>query len=154
MAKTVIITGASAGIGAACARLFATKGYNLSLVARNEEKLASVKIKCQENGANSVLAISQDLSKTNELGSIVDKTVSQFGTIDVLINNAGTMKPGGLEDQTLADFDFVMAVNCKVYRIFGVTNNFLSGGRSSRSYGPPKNPTPARNLYLFRLLFF
>lgn len=115
MVKTVIITGASRGIGAACARLFAKNKYNLTLVGRNEEKLAAVKQECIKNGASSVITISQDLSRTNELHTIIDKTVESFGSIDVLINNAGTMKPGGLEDQTEENFDFVMAVNCKMW---------------------------------------
>ena len=46
-----------------------------------------------------VLTISFDLSQTEKLGEIIDQAVCEFGGIDILINNAGTMKPGGLEDQ-------------------------------------------------------
>jgi short-subunit dehydrogenase len=113
MTKTVIITGGSRGIGAACAFEFATEKYNITLVGRNSEKLDKVAIECEKKGASGVLVIAQDLSKTSELFTIIDRTVKLFGQINVLINNAGTMKPGGLEDQTEENFDFVMAVNCK-----------------------------------------
>jgi len=113
MAKTVIITGGSRGIGAACARKYAENGFNVVIVGRDSKKLDNVKTDCEKLGAAGVLTISFDLSQTDKLGEIIDQAVCEFGGIDILINNAGTMKPGGLEDQKNQDFDFVMAINCK-----------------------------------------
>ena len=132
MTKVAIITGSSRGIGASCALEFAKKGYKLALQGRDTGKLADVKEKCLKSGSPGVLTIELDLSETEKLETLIQKTVTEFGRIDVLgllgniserlrsgvfkqckVNNAGTMRPGGLEDQTSEDFDFVMAVNCK-----------------------------------------
>jgi len=113
MNKVAIITGSSRGIGASCALEFAKKGYKLALQGRDTGKLTEIKEKCLKNGCSGVLMIALDLSETEKLETLIQKTVTEFGRIDVLVNNAGTMRPGGIEDQTSEDFDFVMAVNCK-----------------------------------------
>merc|ERR1711953_486108 len=110
--KTVVITGASRGIGAAIARAFAERGWNIVIQGRSKEKLGAVTKECTELGGN-VASIELDLSETERVHEVVDLAIEKFGRLDVLVNNAGTMRPGGLEDQTSEDFDFVMAVNCK-----------------------------------------
>jgi short-subunit dehydrogenase len=78
----VLITGASEGIGAACAREFEKRGARLSLVARNGEKLASV-------GGPDALRTAGDITSEATRQSVVARTVQRFGGIDILINNAG-----------------------------------------------------------------
>jgi len=80
--KVVLITGASEGIGAACARAFERRGARLSLIARNEAKLAQV-------GGPDTLRIAGDVTDDATRQSLVTQTVEHFGSIDVLINNAG-----------------------------------------------------------------
>jgi short-subunit dehydrogenase len=80
--KVVLITGASGGIGGACAREFARRGARLSLVARSEDKLKEVA------GADA-LVTAGDLTSAEVRRSLVERTLERFGTIDILINNAG-----------------------------------------------------------------
>ena len=80
--KVVLITGASEGIGAACATEFARAGARLSLAARNEEALRSV-------GGADALITPGDLTQEETRRRVVERTIERFGTIDILINNAG-----------------------------------------------------------------
>jgi short-subunit dehydrogenase len=80
--KVVLITGASAGIGAACASVFRRRGARLSLTARSEAKLAAV------GGADSVITAG-DITEDNTRRAVVERTLQGFGSIDLLINCAG-----------------------------------------------------------------
>ena len=84
MTKVAIITGSSRGIGAACALEFAKKGYKLALQGRDTGKLADIKEKCLTSGSPGVLTIALDLSETEKLETLIQKTVTEFGRIDVL----------------------------------------------------------------------
>ncbi len=80
--KVVLITGASEGIGAACAREFAASGAKLSLIARNEEGL-------RQAGGPDALVTAGDLTSDEARRRAVDRTLERYGRIDILINNAG-----------------------------------------------------------------
>lgn len=80
--RVVLITGASEGIGAACARAFQSRGARLSLIARHGEKLATV-------GGADALRTAGDITSDETRRNVVARTVEQFGGIDILINNAG-----------------------------------------------------------------
>jgi short-subunit dehydrogenase len=80
--KVVLITGASEGIGAACAAEFARAGARLSLTARNAAALASA-------GGADALSIPGDLTSEAVRRQVVERTLDRFGAIDILINNAG-----------------------------------------------------------------
>lgn len=84
--KVVLITGASQGIGAACAVEFARCGAKLALTARSEAGLREV---TAGTGARNVLAVPGDLIDENHRVELVRRTLEQFGAIDILINNAG-----------------------------------------------------------------
>lgn len=110
--KVILITGASSGIGAACAEYFAKEGALLSLVGRNQEKFAKVIKKIQENGVEAEhLVISADVSTDAE--RIISETIEKYGRLDFLINNAGFIIPGSLETLKMQDFDTVMATNLR-----------------------------------------
>ena len=87
--KTVLITGASRGIGADAARMFAAAGANVALLARSEEAIADL---AGEIGSQA-LAIPCDVSRYWEMQAAVDATSKTFGGLDVLINNAGVIEP-------------------------------------------------------------
>lgn len=80
--KVVLITGASEGIGAACAAAFRGKGARLSLTARSEARLAAV-------GAPDALVTAGDITAEETRRRVVERTLERFGAIDILINNAG-----------------------------------------------------------------
>lgn len=87
--KTVLITGASRGIGAEAARVFAAAGANVALLARSEEAIADL---AGEIGTQA-LAIPCDVSRYWEMHAAVEATIKTFGSLDVLINNAGVIEP-------------------------------------------------------------
>jgi len=87
--KTLLITGASRGIGEATARLFVQAGANVALVARSEDAIAEL---AGELGKRSI-AIPCDVSRYWEVSKAVDATVETFGSLDILINNAGVIEP-------------------------------------------------------------
>ena len=87
--KTVLITGASRGIGAAAARVFAARGANVALLARGEEQIAAL---AGEIGAQA-LAIPCDVSRYWEMEAAVSATIQTFGRLDVVIGNAGVVEP-------------------------------------------------------------
>ncbi|MEO0655241.1 MAG: SDR family oxidoreductase [Pseudomonadota bacterium] len=87
--QTVLITGASRGIGAAAARAFAKAGANVALCARSEDSIAEL---AGEIGS-SALAIPCDVSRFWEAQAAVDATVGAFGGLNVLINNASVIEP-------------------------------------------------------------
>ncbi len=86
--KVVIITGASSGIGKACAEVFATKGFTVVLIGRSLDKLIAVEQDLLSKGAD-VLVIKADVSNEGDCKMLVEKTILKYNQIDVLINNAG-----------------------------------------------------------------
>ena len=88
--KSVLITGASRGIGMAAARAFAAAGAKVSLVARSRNEIADL---AGELGAEQALAIPCDVSRYWEMAAAVDATVQEFGGLDVLVANAGVIEP-------------------------------------------------------------
>lgn len=97
--KTVLITGASRGIGAEAARVFAKAGANVALVARGQNDIADL---AGEIGPKAI-AIPCNVASSREVVAAVDTTVEAFGGLDVLINNAGVIEP--ISHLSTADVD-------------------------------------------------
>lgn len=89
LGKCVVITGASRGIGAAAARVFADAGANLVLLARSADAINSLKAEI----GDAALALTCDASDFSSLSNALDQAKAQFGAVDVLINNAGAIEP-------------------------------------------------------------
>jgi NADP-dependent 3-hydroxy acid dehydrogenase YdfG len=85
MARTLLITGASSGIGAATARLAAEKGWNVALLARSADKLDDL----ADQIGDAALALPCDVTDRDELGAAIDKAAAHFGGIDAVFANAG-----------------------------------------------------------------
>ena len=110
--KVIIVTGASSGIGFATALLFAKRGSNVLAVGRNEKDLNKLREKA--NGATGRLKIHlADLSETTQVERIVNFTVENFGQIDVLVNSAGIIFNGTIENTSLDEWDKMMNINLR-----------------------------------------
>jgi NAD(P)-dependent dehydrogenase (short-subunit alcohol dehydrogenase family) len=108
--KTVLITGASRGIGAAAARAFAAVGANVVLAARSSHQINAL----AEEIGDSALAIPCDVSQYDQVSATVDRAVETFGGLDFLINNAGIIDPiAPLEKSTPEDWGKVIDINVK-----------------------------------------
>ncbi|SEM68454.1 Short-chain dehydrogenase [Stigmatella aurantiaca] len=109
--KTVIITGASVGIGEELALLLASRGANLVLAARNEEALDGVRRRCEQAGARAI-TVKTDVAVPEDCQRMVERAVEAFGGIDILVNNAGISMGARFEEVTdLSLFERVMRVN-------------------------------------------
>jgi short-subunit dehydrogenase len=109
--KTVVVTGASAGVGAACARAFAAQGAKLVLVARGRAGLNSIAKELREH--SEVLTVAMDVSDTDQCLKLLKKAEAKFGTVDVLINNAGMHSRGDLEKVAPADVAAMVDINLR-----------------------------------------
>ena len=94
MAKTILITGASSGIGAFVAKLFLDRGWNVGLVARRKDKLDEI----AKNYDNS-LCLKCDVSKEKQIENAFELMIDRFGEVNVLFNNAGIFTPQARIDQ-------------------------------------------------------
>lgn len=112
--KVVLITGASSGIGAATAQHFGKQGASLVLIGRNIENLKKVAKECEiSDNTPKPLVIQADITNEQETRDLVEKTINHFGKIDVVINNAGILKTGSIENTSLEQYDSVMDVNVR-----------------------------------------
>lgn len=106
--KTVIVTGASSGIGEGCARRFTDEGANVVLAARSREKLDAAATGLDPART---LVIETDVSDFDNVHALIQAAVERFGQLDVLISNAGTAVSKPFEDTTLDDWRMMMAVD-------------------------------------------
>lgn len=117
--KVALITGASSGIGATTAILFAKLGATLSLTGRNEENLKKTIAACQQsNGQPKPLMTLGSLTSEDDVKRIVQNTIDTFGKLDILVNNAGILEMGSIENTSLEQYDRVFDINVRsVYHL-------------------------------------
>ncbi|TCK85221.1 SDR family oxidoreductase [Albibacterium bauzanense] len=119
--KTVIITGASSGIGRACAEEFAARGANIVLAARKYASLCELGVELEEKYQIKTKSIQCDVSKEEDCRNLIEQTLLEFSGIDVLINNAGISMRALFKDldlqvlKTLMDVNFWGTVYCSKY---------------------------------------
>ncbi|NNF80478.1 MAG: SDR family oxidoreductase [Rhizobiales bacterium] len=109
-----LVTGASSGIGAACALQLAQAGYNVAInFASNKEGAAGTAAACEAEGTEA-LVLQGDVSDDAACRATIDQTITKWGRLDVLVNNAGTTKfvaANDLDGLTVEDFERICAVN-------------------------------------------
>lgn len=110
--KVVVITGASSGLGEATARLLAKKGAKVALGARRTEKLEAIVHDIRAEGGQAEF-IGMDITKPQEVQALIEKALSAFGQIDVLVNNAGLMSIAPLSVLKVDEWDRMIDINIK-----------------------------------------
>lgn len=110
--KSIIITGASSGIGADAARVFAEEGARLVLSARTPGPLEALEAEVTAAGGEAVV-VAGDISDPATARRLVATAVERFGRLNGALNNAGMTQFGGIADLSEADFDRIIAVNVK-----------------------------------------
>lgn len=110
--KVAIVTGASKGLGQAMAIGLAEAGADVVGVSRSIEQQEQTKRSVEALGRR-YLGIEVDLRELNKIGTIADATIEQFGTVDILINNAGIIKRAPIIEYSEEDWDEVLNVNLK-----------------------------------------
>jgi NAD(P)-dependent dehydrogenase (short-subunit alcohol dehydrogenase family) len=108
--KVAVITGGSRGLGLVLARHICAQGGSVALIARDPDELARAKADLAPRGGT-VLTIECDLLDPAQIGAAVREVVDRFGKIDILINNAGIIEVGPLENMTGEDFERAMRLH-------------------------------------------
>jgi 3-oxoacyl-[acyl-carrier protein] reductase len=129
--KVALVTGGSRGIGAAIAKRLAADGADIAITYAKDARAASTVVKAIEADGGKAIAIQADAASADAVREAVEKTVSTFGGIDVLVNNAGTAVPKTFEETTLEEMDHVIDINLR--GVFATTQAALKhmkdGGR-------------------------
>ena len=110
--KVALVSGGSRGLGEAQAKLLAAEGAKVAIGDVLEDEGRKVEAEINELGGEAFF-MPLDVTQADQWTQIIDETVSRFGKLDVLVNNAGIGGRGGLEDMTEEEWDEVMAVNAK-----------------------------------------
>ncbi|KAL0859762.1 hypothetical protein ABMA27_010121 [Loxostege sticticalis] len=143
--KVVIVTGASSGIGAATAQLFASYGALLTIVGRNEARLLKIAEACEKEKGNKPVSVLLDLTTENSCEEVVRKTVETYKKLDILVNCAGKVILTSLFDNDMEAFDELMAINLRVpYKLTQLCLPHLkrSKGNIVNVFGAPMRSRP------------
>ncbi|HEX4022214.1 MAG TPA: 3-oxoacyl-ACP reductase family protein [Acidobacteriaceae bacterium] len=129
--KVALVTGGSRGIGAAIAKRLAADGASVAITYAKDTSAASAVVQAIELGGGKAIAIQADAANVEAVKNAVEKAVSTFGRLDVLVNNAGTAIPKTFEETTPEEMDRVIDVNIR--GVFATTQAALKhmadGGR-------------------------
>src|SRR6202790_2632255 len=131
--KTVIVTGASQGIGAAVVRAFLERGYNVVGTSRNATKSAELK------GSDKLVLVDGDIGQAATAQKVVDTAVQKFGSVDAVVNNAGIFSAKPFTDYSAADFRALVSTNLEgyIYITQLAVNQMLAQGAGGRGGGTP-----------------
>jgi 3-oxoacyl-[acyl-carrier protein] reductase len=164
--RTAIITGASKGIGLAVATRFAASGAEVAIIARGREALDNAVKIIAESGRSRVAAIQADVVVAADLRRAYDEAMTQFGKIDIVVNNAGTSRTGAFEEITdevwREDFDQKLFAAIRLTRLVWpqlkerrwgrVINTLNIGAKAPRPRSAPTSVTRAAGLALTKVL--
>lgn len=112
MNKVAVVTGGTRGIGEAISREFAKNAYDIVInFVNSEEKANNLKKELEEKYSIKVLPVKADISNEEECKMLVEKSINEFGKVDVLVNNAGIVIDKEFEDRTIEDWKKTLDVN-------------------------------------------
>src|SRR3984957_1426389 len=129
-AKVAIVTGASRGIGAAVAERLGRDGFSVIVNYSGSMEAADALVRKIQDAGGRALAVKADVSDARAVREMFETTVSKFGGVDVLVNNAGIMTQSNIADTDDASFDKQIAINLK-----GTFNALREGAKRLRSGG-------------------
>lgn len=109
--QSIWITGASSGIGAACAYKYAGEGARLVLTSSSAERLESVALKCRERGASEVIVLPYDLTDLDDVENLVNKAWDAARGIDIVMLNAAISQRTNVEDTSMCMIRRLMEIN-------------------------------------------
>ena len=140
--KVVVITGAAHGLGEATAKAFAARGARLALCDIDGEGLLELKGALEERGTE-VLTGLVDVTQASQFEEFSESVYQEFGHVDVLVNNAGVVLAGRMQDMTLEDWQWIVGIN-----MWGVIHgtHFFYPGMSRRGSGHVVNIASAAAL--------
>ena len=130
--KVAIVTGGGSGIGEATSLRFSQEGAAVIVADMRLRKAEAVAKQINEQGGHA-LAIEVDVSIAESVATLVDRTVAEYGQLDVMFNNAGTLRPGTVIELDVDDWDLVMGVNVRSVYLggkFAIPAMLNSGGGS------------------------
>ena len=110
--KVAVITGASSGIGRAAVHIFTENGFQTVAVGRNEKELGSLRKEVKDSKGDVKIHLA-DIRETSQVERLINETVENFGQIDVLVNSAGIIANGTIENTTLDDWDKMLNINLR-----------------------------------------
>ncbi|CAG2174138.1 unnamed protein product, partial [Oppiella nova] len=116
--KVALITGSSSGIGEGIALKLSSLGANVVITGRDDQRIQSVVKKCESLSKQKALGVRADLQVDNDIKNLVNKTVKEFGKINILVNNAGVVQMAQFGDPGyLLAFDTVMNTNVRSIQV-------------------------------------
>ena len=125
--KVVLVTGASKGLGKAIAEAFAAEGSRVALTARNQRELEQIVQEIQQRGGQAI-ALAADLTNANAVNHLVAETIAHFGTVHVLVNNAGSIGRFAAFEE-LSDDDWANLFNVNLFSAVHITRAVLPAMR-------------------------
>jgi len=128
--RTAIITGASRGIGVALAKRLATDGFAVVINYANSAAAAEELAESLKSDGHKALAVKADIARPDAVTALFDKTIAEFGGVDVIVNNAGVMTTQPIAEMNDATFDAMMDINVR-----GTFNMLREGAKHLRDHG-------------------
>ncbi|WP_412777685.1 SDR family oxidoreductase [Thalassospira lucentensis] len=128
--RTAIITGASRGIGVALAKRLAADGFAVVINYANSAAAAEELAESLKSDGRKAIAVKADIARPDAVTALFDKTIAEFGGVDVIVNNAGVMTTQPIAEMEDATFDAMMDINVR-----GTFNMLREGAKHLRDHG-------------------
>ena len=118
-----IVTGASRGLGLSISRMLASRGYNLFLIANNQDRLNILKSQSEKDFDSKITVYSCDLSNGSETSKLVDNLKESINSVDIIVNNVGAFEIGNLSDTPFDQVERLLKINFEA--AFKITQAYL-----------------------------